>query len=208
MKNRLFIVFCLLFTFTSFCQEFKKMSDVADVKAKLKVKMASTLSMSADFKETTYSSMFDAPKKASGLLCFKQKQKIRWEHTSPIKNVLLIDGNSVKYSEKGREVKDPTTKMVVKKIQGMMVKMLSGDFLNEKEFTISYSENTTAYKLKLTPKSSRIGKYIESISLVFSKTDLLLKEMTMSESESDKVVYAFSNMKVNESINDLTFKKF
>jgi outer membrane lipoprotein-sorting protein len=41
--------------------------------------------------------------------------------------------------------------------------------------------------------------------LIFDKKALTLKEMTMAESDTEKVVYTFSNTKLNETINDSKF---
>jgi outer membrane lipoprotein-sorting protein len=108
-------------------------------------------------------------------------------------------------SENGKEVSNATSKMIVKKVQSLMVKMMSGDFLSSKEFKISYYENSTNYKLILKPVSSKISKYVEKIELVFSKKDLLMKEISIFESDTEKVVYSFSNIQENQSIQDAKF---
>lgn len=195
----------LLFTFISNAQEYKKVQDAAQCSKSLKAKMEKTKSLSADFKETVVSEMFDQPQKADGKFWYKQSDKIRWEHTSPKKQVILINGEKVKMSENGKEVTNPTSKMIVKKVQGLMVKMMSGDFLTSKDFKIAYYENSSNYKLVITPLSSKLSKYVEKIELIFSKKDLLMKEMSIFENETEKVVYSFSNIKENQSIQDSKF---
>jgi outer membrane lipoprotein carrier protein len=184
------------------------MEDPSSCKSAILKKQNATKSLTADFKETIYSSMFNTPQKATGQLNYKQADKIRWEHTSPTKKVMLMDGAKIKYSENGKEIKDPSTKAVVKKIQNIMMKMLSGDFLDGKDFHIYYYESGSEYKLKLKPKSSRMSKYIESVVLIFNKSDLLLNEMSLIEDEYEKIVYSFSNVKSNSSINDSKFQSF
>jgi|TARA_R110000737_G_scaffold352922_1_gene401053 outer membrane lipoprotein carrier protein len=201
----------LVFTFVSlsyFAQDFKKISDPTACRASILKKQKATKTLTADFKETIYSSMFNTPQKANGELNYKQTDKIRWEHTSPTKKVMLIDGSKIKYSENGVEIKDPSTKAVVKKIQNLMVKMLSGDFLDGKDFTIYYYESGSEFKLKLKPKSSRMSKYIESVVLIFNKSDLLLNEMSLIEDEDEKIVYSFNNVKSNSTISDSKFQSF
>lgn len=203
----LFFAFFIL-TFGAFAQDYKKISDPSKCKAAIQKKQSEMKSLTADFKESVYSEMFDQAKTANGKLNYKKSDKIRWEHTTPTKKVLLINGSKIKYSENGKEVTNPTTKIVVKKIQNLMVKMMNGNFLDGKEFSISYEENSSKYRLTLTPTSDKISKYIESIVLIFDKKDFLLKEMTMLESETEKIVYTFSNTLVNPSINDSKFTNF
>ena len=192
----------------AFSQEFKKISDPSKCKSAIQKQQKLTRSLIADFKETLHSEMFEETQKATGKLYYKQAQKIRWEHISPVKKILLIDGNKVRYSEKGKEIKDPSTKAIVKKIQSLMVKMLSGTFLDDKDFKISYYENSSQYKLELKPLSQRMSKYIDYVVLVFDKKYLQLKEMSLVESENEKLVYSFSNALLNNSISDIKFSDF
>ena len=89
-----------------------------------------------------------------------------------------------------------------------MVKMLSGTFLDDKDFKISYYENSSQYKLILKPTSERISKYIDNVILIFDKNDILLKEMSLVESENEKLVYSFSNVLLNNSISDTKFSDY
>ena len=207
--TKLFNVLFFIFLCTiAFSQEFKKISDPSKCKSAIQKQQKWTRSLIADFKETLHSEMFEETQKATGKLYFLQAQKIRWEHISPVKKILLIDGNKVRYSEKGKEIKDPSTKAIVKKIQSLMVKMLSGTFLDDKDFKISYYENSSQYKLELKPLSQRMSKYIDYVVLVFDKKYLQLKEMSLVESENEKLVYSFSNALLNNSISDIKFSDF
>ena len=207
--TKLFNVLFFIFLCTiAFSQEFKKISDPSKCKSAIQKQQKWTRSLIADFKETLHSEMFEETQKATGKLYYKQAQKIRWEHISPVKKILLIDGNKVRYSEKGKEIKDPSTKAIVKKIQSLMVKMLSGTFLDDKDFKISYYENSSQYKLELKPLSQRMSKYIDYVVLVFDKKYLQLKEMSLVESENEKLVYSFSNALLNNSISDIKFSDF
>jgi chaperone LolA len=208
MKTILSGLLFLVISTISYGQEYKKIANPATCKKAIQEHHKSTKSLSADFSEKVHSAMFDAPQKGNGKMFYKHAQKIRWEHTEPKKQVILINGKSVRMSENGKEVTNATSKTVVKKIQNMMLQMLSGDFLNEKDFSIVYYENTSNYKLILTPKSDRMARYIARVELIFDKKALVLKEMSMIEDENEKIVYTFTNVQVNGTINDTKFTKF
>lgn len=206
---RSIILFCLLFTANFlFAQGFTLVSNKNACKAKIEAKSKSTNSLTANFNEQVHSSMFNQVKQGAGILMFKKENKIRWEHTSPQKEIILINGSKVRLFENGRENKNVTSSQVIKKVQSLMMQLFSGDFLNEKEFNIGYFENTKEYKLILTPKSSRISKYIENVEMYFDKSKLTLNSMIMKESEADFVVYEFSSIKMNSSIPDSNFNQF
>ena len=200
-------LFFLLFSALSFSQDYKKIGNPIQCKKAIQTQQKATKSLAADFRETVYSSMFETPQKGNGKMLYKHPQKIRWEKIEPKKSIILINGKTILLSENGKEVSNPTTKTIVKKIQNIMVQMLSGDFLNEKEFTIAYFENGSNYKLQLNPKSERMSRYIERIDLIFDKKELILKEMSMIETAEEKIVYTFINIQVNGIINDTKFTK-
>ncbi len=192
----------------SFAQEYTKLSDPKACKAALEKQHKETKSIQSDFSETASSSLLSTPQKGIGKMWYKKEDKIRWEKTKPESQIILINGKTVKLQEKGKEVSSASSKMVVKKIQQLMVQMMTGDFLNEKDFKITYYENKTNYKLVLTPKSDKMKRYVAEISLIFGKEGLLLKELTMKQNETDKLVYSFTNMQQNGTINDSKFTTF
>ena len=208
MTKYLFIFSLLLFSFTSSTFDYIKLKDASECKKKIKEKSGSTNTLYATFSENKFSSLFNNPKSGKGEIYFKKKDKIRWEHTSPISQIILIDGKSIKYQEDKKELNNVTTTKIVKKIQSLMVNLISGDFLNEKDFAIEYLSNQLNYKLILRPTSSKLSKYIQKVELVFDIKNLALKEMTLEETATEKVVYGFSNVSFNKTIEDNKFTKF
>lgn len=206
-KAVLFILLCLFFS-PVHAQEYKKLGNSESCRNAIAKKQQAVKSLSAEFKETTHSEMLANPQFAKGVFFFKKSEKVRWEHTEPKKQIILINGSTVRLSENGKELSNPSSLATVRRIQGLMLDMLSGDFLNNKAFRIDYYENQSNYKLVLNPTSERMKKYIKHITLVFDKDDVFLQEMTISESDTDKVVYAFSNIRQDLSIDDNKFMQF
>lgn len=204
MKHLFGFLVIFLFSSSSFSQEFKKISNASVVKSKLEAHYKNTSSLSADFKEEVHSNMFKNPSKANGTMHFKKADKIRWENETN-KQLILLNGAKVKLYENGKAVSNPMANKLVKKIQGMMLSMLSGEFLNEKDFTINYAESASSYQLLLNPKSPRMAKYIQSIELIFDKKTLFLNEMTLFEKDNQKLIYTFANIKSNMVISDTKF---
>ncbi len=207
MRNFISILFICV-AFGASAQSFTKVENKNAVKNKINSKAKSTSSIAANFKEVLYSSMFNMPKKGSGILRFKKDDKIRWEHKTPKKEIVLISGSKVRLYQDGKEVKSVTSNQVVKRVQSLMVQLFNGDFLNEKEFTVGYYQNTNTYKLYLKPKNARLARYIKTIEMYFGKKTLTLDKMVMVEKNSDKVVYSFSSVKLNGQIPDSNFTQF
>ena len=207
MVKYLFIVIFLI-PFVGKTQSYSKVKDVTKCKQLINTKAKKTSSISGDFTEVIHSSMFNSEKKATGRMSYKREDKIRWEHISPKKQIILIDGKKMRMMENEKEITNSTSNRIVKKVQGLMLQLFNGDFLNEKEFTITYFENSKNYKLILKPKSSRMSKYISSIEMIFNKTDIALKQLTLKETEDDKIVYQFNNILFNKANSNTTFTQF
>lgn len=205
MKNSFFFLFIML-AVQGFAQEFKTASNSSTIKSAIEKKHQATNSISAQFTEKVVSNMFKEPQKGYGNFLFKKENKVRWDKTSA-KQLILINGETVKMYENGKALNNPTSQKIAKQIQGMMLSMLSGDFLNQKDFSISYEENSKLYRLTLSPKSPRMAKYIAKIELLFSRSSLLLEEMTFFEKDSQKVNYAFSDIETNIKIDDSKFNQ-
>lgn len=208
MKCALLSISLLFVTVLAMGQDYKKLTSSTKCAIAIQEKQDAIKSLTADFKEVVHSDLFDKPVKAEGKFWFKKQQKIRWEHITPKKQILLISGKKVRLSQNGKEIKDPTAKIMVKKIQQLMMQVMSGDFLSSKDFELSYIETTASYQIKMVPTSSKMAKYIQAIVLVFNKSDLLLKEMTLLETEQNKIVYTFSSIQQDAVIPDTKFTDF
>lgn len=189
-------------------QGYTKLENPASCKEALKKQHKEMNSLKADFEETTYNSLLSTPQKGTGVLYFKKEASIRWESLTPQKKTILIHNKQVKFYENEKEIKSAGTKMIVKRVQELMVNLISGDFLNEKDFSIAYYGNASNYKLVLVPKQQKLKKYVQKIQLIFSKSSLLLEEMTLFSNDSDKVVYTFSKVKTNTTLADTLFTKY
>lgn len=198
----------MLISYVGKSQSYSIVKNVSTCKQLINAKAKNTTTISGNFTEEIHSSMFNSAKRATGKMRYKKQDKIRWEHLTPKKQIILIDGENVRMIENGKEITNSASNRIVKKVQGLMLQLFNGDFLNEKEFSITYFENVKNYKLILKPKSSRMSKYISAIEMIFRKSDIALKQLTLKESEEDKIIYSFTSILFNKEISNTTFTQF
>ena len=204
-------ILLLAFLFLSFSMSndgYTLIKDSTSCSRKIIDKSTSTNTLSANFSERKISSLFNNPKIGKGKILFKKKDKIRWEHFEPNQQIILIDGKKIKYQENHKEVKNTTSTIVVKKIQKLMINLINGNFITQKEFNVNYFENNLNYKLVLRPLNNKIARYLSEVDLVFDKNTLELKEMELSENDTEKVIYTFLNIHINKGIDDVNFSNF
>jgi outer membrane lipoprotein-sorting protein len=205
---RIILIAFTFFSFTLVNDGYTLLKDSVSCVRKIKDKSSLTNTLSANFSERKFSSLYNNPKQAKGKLLFKKNDKIRWEHFDPNQQIILINGKHIKYQENHKEIKNTTSTIIVKKIQKLMLNLINGNFLAQKEFTVNYYENNLNYKLILKPISKKTARYLSEVDLIFDKNSLELKEMELSENETEKVVYTFSNIQVNKTIDDSNFSNF
>lgn len=204
-----FILILLTFTFSAAkAQEYEKIANPKICKEAISQKASSTKSIKADFSEKVYSEMLKTPTTGSGIMLYKKKNKLRWEHTKPKSQIILMSGDNIKIKDDGKEVKNALAKKFTKKVQDVILQLLTGEFVDGDDFTVSYFENTNNYKLKLKPKDKLMAKYIATIELVFDKKTITLNQLTMGKNSSDKIVYSFSDVELNADISDSKFTNF
>jgi len=207
MKKLIFLIL-ISFAHGLHAQTYKQMANKSECIDKLKKQAASTKTIQADFTEKKYSAMFKTPKTGTGKFYYKKENMIRWENLTPVSNIVLIKDKTMKVSENGKEIKQAGNNIAAKKIQEMMVQLMTFSFTDEKDFSIKYFESESNYKIELTPKNKRMSKYISVIELIFDKTSVNLNQLTLGESDTEKMVYNFSGHKFNQEIADSKFTKF
>lgn len=189
---------------STFGQSFTVVSKADNIKAFLKEKQNTIKSIQSSFIETTSNPMLKDPQVGNGSFYYSKPNKIRWENKSA-KIVMLMDGKNTKLYENGKLNTNATAQRITSQIQKMIVGMISGDFLDSEEYAITFSQNTTAYKLELLPKNTKMAKEIKQMNLIFNRTSGLLNSLEMIQKDKASVVYLFNDMKLNKEISFATF---
>lgn len=202
------LLFLLSLSISSHSQSFSKVENEAAIKKLILEKTKSTKSIIGNFHETVYSSMYNHPKEADGIMHYVNPERLRWEHTKPVNKILIIDGEQIRFFENNEEVKNAGNNQIVKRVKSIMMQMFNGDFLSGKDFIIGYYENSQQYKIKLAPKSSRISKHMRYIELLFDRANLQLDQLTLYDTDQDKIVYSFSSVKFDTQIDYNVFTQF
>jgi outer membrane lipoprotein-sorting protein len=213
MGVSLFNIFsCCAFVLTSFlrvhAQEFKRVDHPEPIFAALKANSEKVHTISADFAEVRYASYLKEPLKSSGQFFYQKKEQMRWEQQKPSSYIILINGNSLRISEQGKEKNIKSAGNMAGMIRETLLMMVSGDFQASKSFEKTVSHHAGNYLVTLTPLERRLKQRYDRLELLFSKSTLGLKQLTFFEKAGDKQVMTFSNEKVNASLAPTIFTQF
>ncbi|TLV03553.1 LolA family protein [Dyadobacter luticola] len=202
----IFLLLTSLICIRSEAQTFKPVANPDKVLAELQKTSQSTNSIQASFTEEKYLAVLKEPELSSGAFYYKQKDKMRWEQRSPVKYVILINGDKLRVQEAGKEKNVGQAGRMAAQIKELMIGLVNGDFQQNKAFSLAALESADQYQIMLTPVNRRLKNVYQKISLVFSKNTLHLKELSFFEKSGDKSVMKFQNEKFNQEIKDSLFQ--
>jgi outer membrane lipoprotein-sorting protein len=207
LKVKIAALLLLLVSFGVFGQNFKPVSDPDKVRAALKNASEAANSIQADFQEEKFLAVLKEPQKSSGVFYYQKNDKMRWEQRSPVKYVILINGDRLRIQEAGKEKNVGQAGRMAAQIKELMMGLVNGDFQDNKAFKQTLSENSLQYQVTLIPVNRRLKNIYSKIDLVFGKSTLRLIELTFYQKDGDKSVMKFSNEKINQSIPESLFLK-
>lgn len=189
-------------------QDFREVRQPESVFAELKRSSEKVSSIKADFNEVRHVSYLKDPQKSSGQFFYEKKDKMRWEQNKPSSYIILIEGNSLKVSEQGKEKNVKAAGGMVSLMREMLLMMVNGDFQANKGFEKGLFQNPSSYLVVLNPVDRKLKQRYDKLELLFSKDRLLLTQLTFFEKGGDKQVMTFSNERINGQIAPSLFKQF
>jgi outer membrane lipoprotein-sorting protein len=201
-------LFCLIWLavpLASSAQTFKPVANAEKVLAELRKTSQATTSIQASFTEEKFMAVLKEPERSAGTFYFQQKDRMRWEQKTPVKYVILINGDKLRIEEGGKEKNIGQAGRMAAQIKELMIGLVNGDFQLNKAFSISCLASDDQYQLVLTPVNRRLKNIYSRISMVFPKSSLRLKELTFVEKRGDRSVMKFHNEKFNTPIDDSLF---
>lgn len=190
----------------AFAQSFKPAAQPAKILADLQKVSQSTSSIQASFTEEKFLAVLKEPEKSSGVFFYQQKDKMRWEQKTPVKYIILINGDKLRIQEGGKEKNVGQAGRMAAQIKELMIGLVNGDFQQNKGFQLTCMESDDQYQILLTPVNRRLKNVYSKISLVFLKSTLRLKELSFFEKGGDKSIMKFQQEKFNQPISESLFQ--
>lgn len=199
----LFIV--LFFSATLNAQEKKILTNPEKFKTELKLQAKETKTIIASFTQEKHFSFMKTPQLSEGIFYYEKANKMRWEQTTPFNYVMLINEETVRIKDNGKEKNIKGANKMMSKINKLMLGLVNGEIIEDNSFTTNYFVSDDYYIIELIPKHKRLQSIFNTIELSFSKTTTRLKVLTFFESTEDKSVIKFFDEKFNQPIHSSIF---
>ena len=204
MRKILYIWIVLLLAFSNMSAQ---QVDKAAVKAKVNRAAMEMKSMECDFVQTKHLKMLSDKMVSKGRMYYQQKNKLRWEYTSPKKYVFVLNDTKVRIKNGNRtDVVDTNQNKVFKEIARIMMNSVVGKCLNDdKEYKVDISASGSDWIATLSPLRKNMRQLFKRIVIHFDKQRAVVSRVELLEKNDDRTVIELKNVKTNHAISPNLF---
>lgn len=209
MKSKIYglILFCSLFTLTSWAQDVKMTTaETAAFKQSVNEVSKKIKSLSTDFVQYKHLDFLAKDIETSGKMVFKEPYLLQWQYKKPYNYSIVFKNGKILINDEGKKsAMDVGSSKIFAKINKLIVGSVSGNLFDDKEFDITYFKNKNQNVTKLLPKDVNLKKYIKQIELTFDKEDFTVVQVKLIESSDDFTRIVLKNKVLNAKIDDAVF---
>ncbi len=163
--------------------------------------------LSTDFVQYKHMEFLSKEIQSSGKMVYVKPTSLLWQYKKPYNYAIVFKNDKIVINDEGKSSKfDVGNSEVFGKLNNLMVRSVSGDLFDEKEFEISYQKASNSYRASLIPRDAALKKYIREIQLTFGK-DANLNEVKLFETEVDYTRILFVNKQLNGKVDESVFAK-
>lgn len=175
--------------------------------AKINAAVSKIETMQCDFVQTKHMKMLNNKMVSTGIMAYKQSDKLRWEYKKPYTYVFILNGTKVYLKKESRnDVIDIKQNKVFKSIAEIMMNSVIGKCLtNNKEFKVSISDVNNQWVASLIPQKKELKQMYSKIILYFGKASSIIQKVEMIEKNGDKTIIELKNVKLNKPVNANSF---
>lgn len=208
MKKTNLLTLFLLLTLGSFAQAgFTAIKDESKVKAQFAEVPTKVKTIQADFVQEKNLSALTEKLISKGIFYFEKDNKVRLDYNTPYKYLMVMNNGKMLIKENGKTTKmDLRSNKVFEQVNRIMTDCVSGNALNNPSFSTKVMENSTLYKLEMTPTAKGLKDYFAMINIFIDKKDFTATRLELNEKTGDKTTIVFSNKSLNKTMDTGLFK--
>ncbi len=159
--------------------------------------------LTANFIETTASTLLTKPLVARGRVGVERPSRIVLRYSEPDVRTVLIDGNKMTMSWPSRSITQVTDIGTAQgRVQKYFINGTSADLL--REFTVTSrvaTDRPGTYELLMVPKRKQIREGLAGLDLWIDQSSMLLTAMRMSFSNGESKLMTFDEIKINSPVD-------
>lgn len=165
-------------------------------------------SIQCDFVQTKQLKVFAEELISKGRMLLEKPDKLRWEYLEPSQQGFVVNGDRAmrwsEFSEKPERFAiedDMATRIIAEQLlawAGVDLPRL------RKSFAIQVEQRTPPV-LSLSPRSERLGQYLQRIRVSFGPDARAVRRVQIMEQDGDETLLEFKNVQLNETLPEGAF---
>lgn len=200
------IFFFILFSAYS-QNNFVLVNDVESLNKAIKENSLKVTSIKSDFEQHKVLSMLEETLISEGNFLYKKENNVKWQYTSPFEYTIIIANGKFMINNEGRISEfDLNSNEMFRQINNMIITAISGDFIDNDDFSVIFKENSNFYLAELMPVEETVSEMLEAINIYFSKENLGVEKVKFIEPGDDYTLIVFKNREQNITFNDNEFQ--
>ncbi len=209
MKRKiLFIVSLVMIFIVGFSSFSQEKPNLENILKNFDAAQSRINTMTADFVQHKTLLLLAEPTESKGYFYFKKPDKFLWKYTDPTESYLAINGDSLTtYYPEFKSADKVNIKRYRKRIMkylgiGQSVEVLNDIFDIE---LVSNNKLKNTYLLSFDPTKKRVEKRLKLIRMWIDIKSFLPIQAEYTEGNGDITVFTFSNLKLDEELEDNIF---
>ena len=207
MKRLFFIVLVVVFSLHVSGQTKLTAEQQKQLVEKIDKAASAMKSMQCDFTQTKSMKLLKREMKSTGVMYFKQPDKLRWQYTSPYDYTFIMNGDKgrIKSTKSTQDINVQGNK-IFRQITNIILNTVTGGGLKSaSDFTVEVYQSDKGYFAKLYPKKKEVKQIYNVIEIYFNASLTMVSSVRMIEKTGDETLVNLNNLKANASINEKMF---
>src|SRR5437773_3433406 len=178
-----------------------------EVIKRVQAQQKNTKTIEADFRQEKILALLAKPEISTGRFVFSKPDKVLWMYDAPKRVEMLISNGMLTtyYPDLNK-----AEQIEVKRYQDRIFKYMGASGAIDElssyfDFTFTNTSNQPFFVLDLTPKSKGIAKRVRHIRIWIDKKSYLTTKFEYTEGDGDMTRYEFTNVRVNQPIEQRRF---
>ncbi|WP_320172121.1 outer membrane lipoprotein carrier protein LolA [Maridesulfovibrio sp.] len=177
---------------------------------RLKSNAVNVHSISSDFEQTSFISLFQDKMISTGRFIFARPDNLRWEYETPFASGFLLKGNKgLRWDEAAKQPTQFSTESAPE-MAIISEQILAWTTMNIDWLASRYTIKMTGYDpaiMELVPRSEAAGDFMSMIRIFFSADGSYLQAIELHEPGGDYTRIDFRNVKINGPLPDGIFER-
>lgn len=174
---------------------------------KVQAQQKNTRTLQASFRQEKELALLAAPEVSTGTFAFSAPSNVLWTYTSPKRvQMLIAQGTMTTYYPDLNKAET----IDIKKFEDRIFKYMGASGAIDElaryfDFTFTDTASSPTWLLDLTPKNRAVAKRVKRIKIWIDRQTHLTTKFEYVEADGDVTRYAFSDLKLNQPIEQGRF---